>query len=176
MLKNKQPSLGSHLVSILLLPFNVTVIIPAILLFFFKSNGGWGFEKPLLLGVIVVGIVILLGGLTLVVLTVFQFASKGKGTLAPWDPPKKLVVSGPYQYTRNPMISGVVFILLGEVILAGSVPLLIWFVLFTTINYCYFIIGEEPHLTKKFGEDYVEYKRNVPRLFPRRTPWKSGKK
>ncbi|MFC5711948.1 methyltransferase family protein [Thalassorhabdus alkalitolerans] len=91
-------------------------------------------------------------------------------------PPRKLVVSGPYQYTRNPMISGVVFILLGEVIIFGSIFLLVWFLFFTIVNYTYFIVGEEPKLQKQFGEDYGEYKRNVPRLFPRRTPWTPGKK
>ncbi len=70
------------------------------------------------------------------------------------------------------MISGVVLILLGETVVFGSYPLIGWFVLFTTINYTYFIVGEEPLLTKKFGEEYKEYKRNVPRLIPRKTPWK----
>ncbi len=110
-------------------------------------------------------------GLTLVTATVRQFATRGRGTLAPWNAPKNLVVTGPYQYTRNPMISGVVFILLGEMILFGSVPLLFWFLLFSVVNYTYFIVGEEPALQKKFGEEYAQYKKNVPRLIPRRTPW-----
>ncbi|UCZ54668.1 isoprenylcysteine carboxylmethyltransferase family protein [Bacillus shivajii] len=169
---NKQPSVLSHLISILLLPFNVTVIIPSLLLLFFHFDFGWGLRFPITLVVYLVGGISLLLGLTLVILTVRQFATRGKGTLAPWDPPQKLVVTGPYRYTRNPMISGVVLVLIGEVMIFGSIPLLIWFLMFTTINYSYFIIGEEPHLEKKFGEEYVEYKKNVPRLFPRRTPWK----
>ncbi|UTR10418.1 isoprenylcysteine carboxylmethyltransferase family protein [Evansella sp. LMS18] len=172
----KKSSVFSHLVSILVLPFNVTVLIPALLLFYFSNSLFWGTEIPLSILIMLVGIGFLLGGLTLVALTIAQFASRGKGTLAPWDPPKKLVVSGPYRYTRNPMISGVVLILLGEVIISGSLPLSVWFVLFTSVNYSYFIIGEEPQLSKKFGEDYLEYKRNVPRLIPRRTPWTPDKK
>ncbi|WP_198153574.1 isoprenylcysteine carboxylmethyltransferase family protein [Thalassobacillus sp. C254] len=162
--------------SILLLPLNVTVIIPALLLFFFHNSVGWGVEPPITILVVLIGAIIMILGLLLVILTIFQFATKGKGTLAPWDPPRKLVVSGPYQYTRNPMISGVVFILLGEVIIFGSIFLLVWFLFFTIVNYTYFIVGEEPKLQKQFGEDYGEYKRNVPRLFPRRTPWTPGKK
>ncbi|WP_198508933.1 methyltransferase family protein [Bacillus sp. FJAT-44742] len=86
-----------------------------------------------------IGTIIMILGLLLVTLTIFQFATKGKGTLAPWDPPRKLVVSGAYQYTRNPMISGVVFILLGEVIIFGSVALFLWFLFFTIVNYTYLL-------------------------------------
>ncbi|MBB5172389.1 methyltransferase family protein [Texcoconibacillus texcoconensis] len=172
----KQASLFSHVVAILFLPFNVTVVIPALLLFFFSNEVSWGLDMPISVGVISLGSLLLLFGLMLVVLTVRQFATRGKGTLAPWNPPQKLVVSGPYQYTRNPMISGVSFILLGEVIIFGSWALLIWFVYFTVVNYTYFIVKEEPHLEKKFGEDYAEYKQNVPRLIPRRKPWQTEEK
>ncbi|TMW70107.1 methyltransferase family protein [Alteribacter natronophilus] len=164
----KKASLFSHVMAVLLLPFNVTVIIPFLLLMFLPSQVLWGSDGAvaILLGFTGAGAV--LAGLTLVVLTVRQFAERGKGTLAPWDAPRKLVVSGPYRYTRNPMISGVIFILLGESLLAGSFWLAGWFVLFSTVNYTYFVIGEEPELEKKFGEEYREYKRRVPRLIPRR--------
>lgn len=111
-------------------------------------------------------------GLMIVAAAIRQFIKRGKGTLAPWNPPKKLVVSGVYRYTRNPMISGVALILLGESLLFGSWLLFVWFILFAAVNYIYFIVGEEPVLEKKFGADYLEYKKHVPRLIPRRTPWK----
>ncbi|MBM4761591.1 isoprenylcysteine carboxylmethyltransferase family protein [Bacillus sp. B15-48] len=168
MKKQKQSSLLSHLISVLILPFNVTIIIPALLLFFFQQKLG--------AVLIALGAIFILSGLLLVVITVKHFATRGKGTLAPWDPPKKLVVSGPYQYSRNPMISGVACILLGEAIAFGSLPILLWFILFITVNYLYFIFGEEPRLTKRFGEDYLQYKKHVPRLFPRRTPWRPADK
>ncbi len=63
--------------------------------------------------------------------------------------------------------------LLGEVIIFGSFLLLIWFIYFSIANNIHIIKREEPHLEEKFGEDYMEYKRNVPRVFPRITPWNS---
>ncbi|AXF56036.1 methyltransferase family protein [Salicibibacter kimchii] len=167
----KEPSVRSHLTSILLLPFTVTVIIPLLLLIFLKYNVAWGIDLPFSILILLIGLSFLILGLVIVISAIRQFSKRGKGTLAPWNPPQKLVVNGVYRYTRNPMISGVVLILLGEVIILGSLPLLFWFILFSVVNYIYFIIGEEPELEKKFGEDYIEYKNNVPRLLPRKKPW-----
>ena len=91
----------------------------------------------------------------------------GKGTLAPWNPTQTLVVQGGYRHIRNPMISGVMFILLGESVVAASVPLLIWFAIFVAVNVVYILMMEEPGLMKRFGEEYLAYKRNVPRWGPR---------
>ena len=168
---SKQTTTLSQFISILLLPFNVTVIIPAIGLYFTSFYLFTEIHFPFNILAFILGGSIFTGGLIIVIAAIRQFIQKGKGTLAPWDPPKKLVVSGVYRYTRNPMISGVAFILLGETILFGSWLLLIWFILFSAVNYIYFIVGEEPLLEKKFGADYREYKKHVPRLMPRRTPW-----
>jgi protein-S-isoprenylcysteine O-methyltransferase Ste14 len=121
--------------------------------------------------VIVAGIAALLIGLTLFVSTLTRFATKGKGTLAPWDPPRELVVVGVYRYVRNPMISGVLFVLLAESLLTGSSRVLIWFSLFLLINLVYIPLFEEPGLANRFGERYRIYKENVPRWLPRATPW-----
>lgn len=110
-------------------------------------------------------------GFILLVTTIRQFARRGKGTLAPWDPPRKLVIEGPYRYSRNPMISGVSIILLGQVIIFGSIPLLIWFLYFTITNNIYIVKREEPLLEEKFGDEYLDYKSNVPRIIPRSKPW-----
>jgi protein-S-isoprenylcysteine O-methyltransferase Ste14 len=170
-LGKKKPSASPHLISIPLLPFNVTVIIPTLLLLFLNYNVAWGTDLPFSLWVLFLGFSVLILGFVIVISAIHQFSQKGKGTLAPWQPPQKLVVSGVYRYTRNPMISGVVLVLLGEVIILGSWAILFWFILFTVVNYIYFIIGEEPELEKRFGQDYIEYKKNVPRLLPRRKPW-----
>jgi protein-S-isoprenylcysteine O-methyltransferase Ste14 len=69
------------------------------------------------------------------------------------------------------MISGVMFILLGEVFLSASLPLLIWFAIFAAVNMVYIPLAEEPGLEKRFGEDYLAYKINVPRWIPRVRPW-----
>ncbi len=110
-------------------------------------------------------------GLSLMAATIRLFAQVGQGTLAPWEPPQRLVVRGVYRHVRNPMISGVLFVLLGESVLTASVPLLQWFLIFAVINAIYIPLLEEPMLVNRFGEDYLTYKRNVPRWIPRWKPW-----
>ena len=110
-------------------------------------------------------------GLVLMVATIRLFVTVGKGTLAPWNPPQRLVVRGVYRHVRNPMISGVLFVLLGEAVLAASLPLLGLFALAVIVNVVYIPLSEEPGLAKRFGDDYLTYKQNVPRWIPRLRPW-----
>ena len=117
------------------------------------------------------GGVFIVVGLVLVVATIRLFATVGKGTLAPWNPTQKLVVQGVYRHVRNPMISGVLSVLLGEAICFASLPLACWFLLFLVINAIYIPLAEEPGLVKRFGEDYEEYRRNVPRWIPLLKAW-----
>jgi len=117
------------------------------------------------------GLFLLAIGLTLFVSSLWRFAGDGKGTLAPWDPPRRLVISGPYRYVRNPMISGVVFVLFGEALLLLSRPHFTWAVTFLVINVIYIPLLEEPQLRERFGAAYDEYCRHVPRLLPRLRPF-----
>lgn len=103
--------------------------------------------------------------------TIALFATVGRGSLAPWDAPRRLVVDGVYRHVRNPMISGVAFVLAGETALLGSSSLLTWFLVFLVINGLYIPLVEERGLARRFGSDYLEYKANVPRWVPRHTPW-----
>jgi protein-S-isoprenylcysteine O-methyltransferase Ste14 len=80
---------------------------------------------------ILAGSLLLLAGLALMVQTIVLFISTGKGTLSPWDPPQALAVRGSYRYVRNPMISGVLTILLAEALIAGSLALLVYFLIAT---------------------------------------------
>ena len=80
-------------------------------------------------------------------------------------------MQGVYRYVRNPMISGVVLILIGETVLLGSLPLLGWCLLFVIANAVYIPLREERGLMERFGEAYLVYKRHVPRWIPRFTPW-----
>ena len=121
------------------------------------------------IGIICVGV-----GLLLMVATIRLFVTVGKGTLAPWEPPQRLVVRGVYRHVRNPMISGVLFVLLGESVLTASLPLFYWFVVAGAINAVYIPLLEEPGLVNRFGGEYRTYKRNVPRWIPRPTPWEAG--
>jgi protein-S-isoprenylcysteine O-methyltransferase Ste14 len=145
-----------------------TVGVPgAILLLGGSVNVGWGLGSaaaalPLLAGVALIG-----AGLLLFVRTVRLFATEGDGTLAPWDPPNKLVVRGPYRHMRHPMITGVLTVLLGEAALLGSWPILIWAAIFLAVNAVYLPLVEEPRLVRRFGEDYEAYMHEVPRWLPR---------
>jgi protein-S-isoprenylcysteine O-methyltransferase Ste14 len=161
-----------HIGAVLALPFVMTIIIPALIVTLTDSyNPGWGLPVPLNYLVVVAGVGLIAGGLALVVATVRMFMTIGQGTLAPWDPTERLVVSGVYRYVRNPMISGVIGVLVGEGVLFGSLPVFIWALLFTGVNLVYIPRVEEPGLRERFGADYAEYARHVPRWLPRRTPW-----
>ena len=81
------------------------------------------------------------------------------------------MVAGPYRYVRNPMITAILVILAGEAILLGSAPIAIWAAVFFAINAIYFPLSEEPGLRRRFGDEYDEYARNVPRWIPRLRPW-----
>lgn len=94
-----------------------------------------------------------------------------KGFIAPWNPPAELIIAGPYRYVRNPMISGVGFMLLGEVMLFINDGLAVWFLLFATVNAVYIPLVEEPQLLKRFGTAYALYRAEVPRWIPRLHPW-----
>jgi protein-S-isoprenylcysteine O-methyltransferase Ste14 len=156
----------------IMMPVAVTVIVPLLLLSLTRSaNPGWSLPLffsflPVIPGVLLIGV-----GVSLIVQTVSLFRYVGKGTLVPWNPPKHLVVEGVYRYVRNPMITGVGAVLLGEGIVMGSWPLLLWFGLFALANAIYIPRIEEPGLLARFGESYREYCRHVPRWIPRRTPW-----
>ena len=117
-------------------------------------------------------LVLALTGFGLAAWTVRLFLSVGEGTPAPWAPPRKLVVRGPYCHVRNPMITAVLLMLAGEALLLGSWPVAGWMLAFFIINSIYFARVEEPGLERRFGEDYRCYRANVPRWIPRMRPWK----
>jgi protein-S-isoprenylcysteine O-methyltransferase Ste14 len=157
-------SVWRHLRAIGLLPVTVAVVVPGLILWRSEAElGAWPLATA--------GIVLIAIGLVLVSWTVALFARIGKGTLAPWDPTSRLVVVGPYRHVRNPMISGVLAVVLGEAALFGSVPLLVWFGAVFAVNAVYFPLVEEPDLRKRFGEDYEAYCAAVPRWVPRLRPW-----
>ncbi len=159
-----------HLLAIGVLPFTVTVLIPWWIAGRYGIVPALGSSKG---GLVVQGsgVIILAAGLLLFASTLRRFAVEGHGTLAPWDPPRKLVVRGPYRFVRNPMISGVVFVLAGEAMLLASRPHAVWALTFLVINLVYIPLLEEPLLRLRFGESYREYCRHVPRIFPRLRPW-----
>lgn len=162
-----------HLVAIAVLPFSVTVLIPLWLARRHGTTLEVGSSPPGIGGQLV-GLVLLALGALLFGASLLRFVREGRGTLAPWDPPRRLVVRGPYRYVRNPMISGVVLLLFGEAAVLLSRPHLLWALLVFAINAVYIPLIEEPMLAERFGSDYQEYRRHVPRLVPRVRPWRPG--
>ena len=159
-----------HLLSIALLPFTVAVLVP---LWIARRNG----IMPALgssagaLALQLSGVAVLAAGLLLFAASLRRFATEGQGTLAPWDPPQKLVVRGPYRFVRNPMISGVIFVLFAEALVLLSLPHATWALAFLGLNLVYIPLFEEPQLERRFGDAYREYRRHVPRILPRLRPW-----
>ncbi len=121
---------------------------------------------------LIAGLLISLAGLILLVVMVRMFILIGQGTIMPWDPTRRLIISGPYAYVRNPMILSVITIQVGEAMAFVSPIMAALAVFFFVLNTIYFMYSEEPGLEKRFGVEYLEYKHNVPRWFPRRKPWR----
>jgi protein-S-isoprenylcysteine O-methyltransferase Ste14 len=164
-----------HLLAIAILPFTVAVLVPV---WITQRNGidpslGESFTE---LTLQLAGLGVLGVGLFLFVASLKRFATEGKGTLAPWDPPRVFVVRGPYRFVRNPMISGVIFVLLGEALVLLSTPHVIWAITVFLINLVYIPLLEEPQLAARFGEPYREYCGNVRRFIPRLHPWDGSPK
>jgi protein-S-isoprenylcysteine O-methyltransferase Ste14 len=163
--------------SIIILPGMVLVFIPAIIGYFtWPMNFLCGLLFPAALLALIVGGVFVLAGVFFSYKTVSIFFTVGDGLPVPWTPPRNFVVSGSYCYVRNPMLISVLSILLGEAIIFGSFAILLWCAAFWIINTFYFILFEEPALVLRFGDDYIEYKKNVRRWLPRVRPWEQNKK
>ena len=157
---------------ILILPGSVLGFIPACIVWFTKDTGvaaaPIGIDQTAFWPAILVGGI----GMGLCVWTVRIFMTFGRGTPAPWDPPEKLVIRGPYRHVRNPMIIGVLLMLTAEAILLQSWPVAMWTIVFFIGNALYFPLVEERGLERRFGRDYRFYKAHVPRWMPRLRPWK----
>lgn len=152
------------LAAMLALPGTVVVLIPTLAVL--ATRAGFSTARALW------GLPLLIAGLLLFTSTVTLFWRRGRGTLAPWDPPRHLVLEGPYRHVRNPMISGVLGLLFWEALAFASPHLLAWAVLFLLANAIWIPRHEEPDLERRFGEEYRTYCRNVPRWLPRPTPWR----
>ena len=161
--------LARHLLSIALLPFVVVVLVPRWLL---AGAAPVAMPSvPLLVSGRIAGALVFTAGFALFVWCVRLFARVGRGTLAPWDPTRRLVVVGPYRHVRNPMITAVCTMLGGEALFFHSGRIGEWLLLFVAINHTYFLLLEEPGLVARFGEEYERYRAAVPRWLPRRRGW-----
>lgn len=154
----------------LILPTTVMVVVPV----WISRRYGVAVDWPsgLLDGVVAIaGLFVVMLGVSLFAASLHHFFTEGHGTLAPWDPPRRLVVRGPYRYVRNPMISGVIFTLTGIALTIRSWPHGVWALAFLGLNLIFIPLFEESELEMRFGDAYRQYRSAVPRFIPRLRPW-----
>ena len=113
------------------------------------------------------GLALIATGLAVLLVCVWEFARSGRGTLAPVDAPRALVVQGLYRYVRNPMYVGVGAILLGELMLVRTLAMFAYGVVWFTVVNAFVILYEERALRRRFGSSYDDYTRRVHRWVPR---------
>ena len=113
------------------------------------------------------GLIPVVVGCVLLLWCVRDFYVAGKGTLAPWDPPKRLVIVGLYRFVRNPMYVSVLTSLTGWSIAVGSLRLGAYTVILAVAFHLRVLLFEEPRLAKLFGSEWIAYKTSVRRWIPR---------
>jgi protein-S-isoprenylcysteine O-methyltransferase Ste14 len=129
----------------------------------------WLALPPLLPGALgtVIGVPLLVAGSMLCAWCVMRFW-RARGTPVPMNPPKELIISGPYAWIRNPMVTGVFGALAGIGLILHSVGIaLIWTPAYVLMHLIELKHVEEPELTRRFGKTYTEYQKRVPMFFPR---------
>ena len=112
------------------------------------------------------GLFVMTGGFLILLWCVRDFYISGKGTLAPWSPPKRLVIVSLYRICRNPMYIGVLVLVFGWAILAASPLLVGYFVVLIFSFHFWVVLYEEPRLSKRFGKEWESYSSLVPRWIP----------
>lgn len=145
-----------------------TVLVPATVAGWIPRNlrnGAMASPSP---GVRLLAFLLIAIGIAVYLHTAFWgFALRGLGTPAPIAPPSKLVVEGLHRYVRNPMYIGVLLIVIGQAVLFRSRILAEYAAFVWLLVYVFVLLYEEPALERKFGEEYREYRRRVPRWIPR---------
>jgi protein-S-isoprenylcysteine O-methyltransferase Ste14 len=115
----------------------------------------------------VAGMVVGAAGAAVALWCIFTFAFVGRGTPAPFDPPRRLVIHGPYGFVRNPMYVGAGLALAGAALFYKSWLLLFYAGLFLLVTHLFVVWYEEPTLRRTFEQEYEAYCRQVRRWWPR---------
>ena len=147
----------------LLLPGTVTVLVPYLILANRISSDPQSGNFVRYLGVLPMAI-----GFSILLKCIWDFAAIGRGTLAPVDPPKTLIVRGLYRFVRNPMYVGVLLALAGEALWFLSWELVLFAGAFFGLVHSFVVFYEEPTLRRQFGESYEGYWQSVNRWVPKR--------
>jgi protein-S-isoprenylcysteine O-methyltransferase Ste14 len=145
------------LLAFLAMPGIVAGVVPALIVF-----GGANHHRG-----IAIGFVVLALGLVLLLWCVRDFFVAGRGTLAPWDPPKHLVVVGLYRHVRNPMYVAVLTTVLGWCLAFASAWLALYAAALALAFHLRVVLHEEPWLGRQFGNEWSAYAASVPRWLPR---------
>ncbi len=140
----------------------VLIYLPA------RVLNGSGLVRPAVMGAPqIAGMVIGAAGAAVALWCVFTFAAVGRGTPAPFDPPRRLVIQGPYRFVRNPMYIGAGLALASAALFFQSWPLLAYAGFLFLATHLFVVAYEEPTLRQSFGPDYEAYCRQVSRWWPR---------
>lgn len=142
-------------------PGTVAVFIPYCIA---RSSEGFDLDTPRLLW----SAPLFLFGAGIYVWCLWDFAVAGRGTPAPIDPPKRLVVRGLYRRVRNPMYLGVLLVIGGWIVLSRRVAVLEYGLVVTLCFHLFVVLMEEPLLRRRFGPSYAAYCRAVRRWLPGR--------
>lgn len=158
-----------HVIAILLKDLLFTILLPG-------TIAGWGPYWILTAGgralgptdgFVMLGWVVLTLGIATYVWCVWEFATRGRGTPAPIDPPRHLVIRGPYRFVRNPMYWGVIGVIAGWALLHASLSVAGYGVAVSAGFALFVFLVEEPMLERAFGPEYAAYRERVPRWLPR---------
>jgi protein-S-isoprenylcysteine O-methyltransferase Ste14 len=113
-----------------------------------------------------VSLPLIAAGISVAIWSAFQFI-KVKGTPVPFNPPPKVVKTGPYRFVRNPMLAGVFLLLFGIGFAVNSISMVVFFTpLYALLNVWELKNIEEPELVKRLGDEYIEYRRKTPMFIP----------
>ena len=146
-----------------------TLFVGFLLVFLPARILSWsGIVAPVSIGAAqVAGVIVAASGAALALWCIVTFIVIGRGTPAPFDPPRDLVVAGPYRMVRNPMYIGAGLALAGAALFYESIALLAYAVAFTFITHLFVTMYEEPTLRATFGAPYERYCQQVRRWWPR---------
>jgi protein-S-isoprenylcysteine O-methyltransferase Ste14 len=155
-------ALGS-VIFLVVVPGTVAGLIPWLLT-------GWkSSDPPVVVGV--VGALLIAAGLGVLLHAFARFVIEGIGTPAPVAPTQSLVVGGLYRHVRNPMYIAVAAVIVGQALLLGRPELLVYALVFMAAVATFVRLYEEPVLSRRFGDQYAQYRRAVPAWRPRRRRW-----